>query len=180
MLDEIQTGLGRTGQMFAYQHDGITPDVLVLGKALSGGFYPVSAMLAREDVMGVFHPGDHGSTFGGNPLGCAVAIAALDVIEDEDLPGRAARLGEMVFARLRKMNSPYVQEVRGRGLMVGIELNTAASPFCEALWARGVLCKETHHKVIRFAPPLVVEEADLMNAVEQLCDVLSDTGIDGP
>jgi ornithine--oxo-acid transaminase len=180
MLDEIQTGLGRTGKMFCYQHDGIQPDVLVLGKALSGGFYPVSAMLAREDVMAVFKPGDHGSTFGGNPLGCAVAIAALDVLEEENLPGRARDLGAKVFARLRALESPHIVEIRGKGLMVGIELNTAARPFCEALWARGVLCKETHHKVIRFAPPLVVEEADLMHAVEQLCEVLSEAGTDAP
>ncbi|MNS49592.1 Ornithine aminotransferase [compost metagenome] len=172
MLDEIQTGLGRTGKTFCYQHEGITPDVLVLGKALSGGFYPVSAMLAREDVMAVFKPGDHGSTFGGNPLGCAVAMAALEVIEQEKLVERSARLGEMVFNRLRALKSPYITEVRGKGLMVGIELNTAARPFCEALWAHGVLCKETHHKVIRFAPPLVVSEEDLMWAVDQLEAVL--------
>lgn len=172
MLDEIQTGLGRTGKTFCYQHEGITPDVLVLGKALSGGFYPVSAMLAREDVMAVFKPGDHGSTFGGNPLGCAVAMAALEVIEQENLVERSARLGEMVFNRLRALKSPYITEVRGKGLMVGIELNTAARPFCEALWAHGVLCKETHHKVIRFAPPLVVSEEDLMWAVDQLEAVL--------
>ncbi|MFN3431862.1 MAG: ornithine--oxo-acid transaminase, partial [Candidatus Sericytochromatia bacterium] len=149
MLDEIQTGLGRTGKTFCYQHEGITPDVLVLGKALSGGFYPVSAMLAREDVMAVFKPGDHGSTFGGNPLGCAVAMAALEVIEQEKLVERSAHLGEMVFKRLRALESPYITDVRGKGLMVGIELNTAARPFCESLWAHGVLCKETHHKVIR-------------------------------
>jgi ornithine--oxo-acid transaminase len=172
MLDEIQTGLGRTGKRFCYQYEGITPDVLVLGKALSGGFYPVSAMLAREDVMAVFNPGDHGSTFGGNPLGCAVAIAALEVLENEGLADRAYTLGEKVFARLRAMKSPYIKEVRGKGLMVGIELNTAARPFCEALWAHGVLCKETHHKVIRFAPPLVISEEDLMWAVEQLEKVL--------
>ena len=175
MLDEIQTGLGRTGKLFAFQHEGIQPDVLVLGKALSGGFYPVSAMLAREDVMAVFHPGDHGSTFGGNPLGCAVAIAALEVIEHERLAERSARLGELVFARLREMKSPHVVDVRGKGLMVGIELNTAARPFCEALWARGVLCKETHVKTIRFAPPLVVSEEDLLWAVDQLVETLSTT-----
>lgn len=180
MLDEIQTGLGRTGRMFCYQHDGIQPDVLVLGKALSGGFYPVSAMLAREDVMMVFKPGDHGSTFGGNPLGCAVSLAALDVIEDEDLAGRARDLGAKVFARLAEMKSPYVVEVRGKGLMVGIELNTPARPFCEALWARGVLCKETHSKVIRFAPPLVISEEDLMMAVDQLIDVLTGERSDAP
>lgn len=174
MLDEIQTGLGRTGKLFAFQHAGVLPDVLVLGKALSGGFYPVSAMIAREDVMAVFHPGDHGSTFGGNPLGCAVAIAALEVIEREDLVARSARLGALVFERLRALKSPHIVEVRGRGLMVGIELNTAARPFCEALWARGVLCKETHHKVIRFAPPLVVSEADLTWALDQVCETLAD------
>ncbi|MDB5101060.1 MAG: aminotransferase [Cyanobacteria bacterium RYN_339] len=180
MLDEIQTGLGRTGKTFCFQHEGVAPDVLVLGKALSGGFYPVSAMLARQDVMDVFKPGDHGSTFGGNPLGCAVAIAALDVLEDEDLAGRARDLGAKVFAMLHAMKSPHVVEVRGKGLMIGIELNVAARPFCEALWARGVLCKETHHKVIRFAPPLVVDEADLMRAVDQLCEVLSAPVNDGP
>jgi ornithine--oxo-acid transaminase len=180
MLDEIQTGLGRTGLMFAYNHEGITPDVLVLGKALSGGFYPVSAMLAREDVMAVFKPGDHGSTFGGNPLGCAVAIAALDVIDDEDLCGRARDLGAKVMTRLKAMQSPHVVEVRGKGLMIGIELNITARPFCEALWARGVLCKETHQKVIRFAPPLVIAEHDLMGAVDQLIDVLTPATVDAP
>lgn len=178
MLDEIQTGLGRTGKLFAYQHEGILPDVLVLGKALSGGFYPVSAMLAREDVMAVFKPGDHGSTFGGNPLGCAVAIAALEVIENEDLAARSQSLGEKVFARLRALKSPYIKDVRGKGLMIGIELNTAARPFCEALWARGVLCKETHHKTIRFAPPLVISEQDLMWAVDQLCETLTSSAGD--
>ncbi|MEB3220664.1 MAG: ornithine--oxo-acid transaminase [Candidatus Sericytochromatia bacterium] len=173
MLDEIQTGLGRTGKLFAFQHEDVMPDVLVLGKALSGGCYPVSAMCAREDVMAVFNPGDHGSTFGGNPLGCAVAIAALEVVEREQLPERAARLGAMAFARLRAMDSRHVVEVRGKGLMIGIELNTAARPFCEALWARGLLCKETHHKVIRFAPPLVISEEDLMWAIDQLVDTLA-------
>lgn len=181
MVDEIQTGLGRTGKLFAHQHDGIQPDVLVLGKALSGGCYPVSAMLAREDVMAVFRPGDHGSTFGGNPLGCAVAIAALEVIERENLADRAASLGDMAFERLRAIQSPHVVEVRGKGLMIGIELNTAARPFCEALWARGVLCKETHHKVIRFAPPLVISEADLTWALDQMVETLSAVpGSDAP
>lgn len=180
MLDEIQTGLGRTGKVFAYEHEGILPDVLILGKALSGGFYPVSAVLAREDVMAVFKPGDHGSTFGGNPLGCAVAIAALEVIENEHLAERARVLGERVFARLHAMRSPHVVTVRGKGLMIGIELNTAARPFCEAMWARGVLCKETHHHVIRFAPPLVVDEADLMAAVDHLIDTLCGGECDAP
>ncbi len=180
MVDEIQTGLGRTGKLFAYEHDGIVPDVLILGKALSGGFYPVSAMLSNAEVMGVFRPGDHGSTFGGNPLGCAVAIAALEVIEQEQLPQRAARLGQIVFERLRAMESPVVVAVRGKGLMVGIELNTPARPYCEALWSRGVLCKETHQKVIRFAPPLVIEECDLLWALDQLTDILGADILDAP
>lgn len=172
MLDEIQTGLGRTGKMFCFEHEGIRPDVLILGKALSGGFYPVSAVLSRKDVLGVFTPGSHGSTFGGNPLGCAVALAALDVLVDERLPERAAELGEIAFRRLRDLDSPHVVEIRGKGLMVGIELNKPARPFCEALFGRGVLCKETHDMVIRFAPPLVVSEADLNWALDQVIEVL--------
>jgi ornithine--oxo-acid transaminase len=173
MLDEIQTGLGRTGKLFCFEHEGIKPDVLILGKALSGGYYPVSAVVAREDVLGVFSPGGHGSTFGGNPLGCAVAMAALDVLVDERLVDRAATLGERAFRRLGEVKSPHVVEIRGKGLMVGIELDQAARPFCEALFAKGVLCKETHDKVIRFAPPLVITEADLNWALDQLSDVLT-------
>ncbi len=173
MLDEIQTGLGRTGKLFCYEHEGIKPDVLILGKALSGGYYPVSAVVAREDVLGVFTPGSHGSTFGGNPLGCAVAMAALDVLAEERLVERAAKLGERAFARLADFKNPRVVEIRGKGLMVGIELDQPARPFCEALFSKGVLCKETHDKVIRFAPPLVVSEADLDWALDQLIEVLS-------
>ena len=173
MLDEIQTGLGRTGKLFCFEHEGVRPDVLIVGKALSGGYYPVSAVLSRKDVLGVFTPGSHGSTFGGNPLGCAVAIAALDVIVEERLVERAAELGELVFARLAELKSPHVVEIRGKGLMVGIELDTAARPYCEALFKRGVLCKETHDHVIRFAPPLVISETDLNWALDQLMEVLA-------
>lgn len=174
MLDEIQSGLGRTGKRFAYQHELDTPpDVLILGKALSGGLYPVSAMLSSAEVMDVFRPGDHGSTFGGNPLGCAVAIAALGVLEEEGLAERAAELGAKATARLEGMNSPLVVAVRGPGLMIGIELDRPARPYCEALMRRGLLCKETHSRVIRFAPPLVISEEDLMWACDQIASVLA-------
>jgi ornithine--oxo-acid transaminase len=161
IADEIQTGLGRTGKMFAFQHENVQPNVIVVGKALSGGFYPVSAVMANDEVMGVFSPGDHGSTYGGNPLGCAVAITALDVLKDENLVERSATLGKKFLNELKSIQSPRIVEVRGRGLLIGIELNTKARPFCEALKAEGLLCKETHDYVIRFAPPLVVSEADL-------------------
>jgi ornithine--oxo-acid transaminase len=168
MVDEIQSGLGRTGRLFAYQHDGILPDVVIVGKALSGGFYPVSAVLASRDVLGVLKPGDHGSTFGGNPLACAVARAALRVVVDEGLAERSAELGEYALERLKKMKSADVVEVRGRGLWIGIELKVLARPYCEALLERGVLCKETHETVIRLAPPLVIEKSDLEWGIEQV------------
>jgi ornithine--oxo-acid transaminase len=168
MVDEIQSGLGRTGRLFAYQHEGVSPDVVIVGKALSGGFYPVSAVLASRDVLGVLKPGDHGSTFGGNPLACAVARAALRVVVDEGLSERSAELGEYALERLKKMKSADVVEVRGRGLWIGIELNVPARPYCEALLERGVLCKETHETVIRLAPPLVIEKADLEWGIEQV------------
>jgi ornithine--oxo-acid transaminase len=161
MADEIQSGLGRTGKLFAYMHDNITPDVVIIGKALSGGFYPISAVLSSREILGVFAPGDHGSTFGGNPLACAIARAALRVIVDEGLSARSAELGEYVLQYLKKLHSPYIREVRGRGLWIGIELNTPARPFCEELKRRGVLCKETHSSVIRLAPPLMIDKADL-------------------
>jgi ornithine--oxo-acid transaminase len=161
MVDEIQSGLGRTGKLFAYMHDGVTPDVVIIGKALSGGFYPVSAVLSSRGILGVFGPGDHGSTFGGNPLACAIARAALRVIVDEDLSTRSAQLGEYALSYLKKIRSPHIVEVRGKGLWIGIELNTQARPFCEALKQRGVLCKETHASVIRLAPPLIIDKADL-------------------
>jgi len=172
MADEIQTGLGRTGKMFAFQHEGIQPDVIIVGKALSGGFYPVSAVMANDEVMGVFHPGDHGSTYGGNPLGCAVACTALDVLQEENLVERSATLGKKFLNELRNINSTRIVEVRGRGLLIGIELNTKARPFCEALKEEGVLCKETHDYVIRFAPPLVISEADLNWAYERIKKVI--------
>ena len=173
LADEIQTGLGRTGKRFGCDHEGVVPDVYILGKALSGGFYPVSAVVGRADVIDVFRPGSHGSTYGGNPLGCAVARTALAVIRDEGLVERSARLGAALLERLRaELRHPAIREIRGRGLLIGIELDSPARPFCEALQELGVLCKETHDFVIRLAPPLVVSEEDLEFAVEQLKAVL--------
>jgi len=172
ILDEIQSGLGRTGAMFAFEHDGIRPDVVTIGKALSGGFYPVSAVLASKEVLGVFQPGDHGSTFGGNPLACAVARAALRVIVDEKLADRSKDLGAYALQRLRALKSDKIVEIRGKGLWIGIELNTKARPICEALQVRGVLCKETHDNVIRLAPPLTITREDLTWGLEQIEAVL--------
>ncbi len=176
LLDEIQTGLGRTGRMFACQHEGVKPDALLLGKALAGGVYPVSAVVGSDALIGVFEPGSHGSTFGGNPLGSAVARAALRVIQDEGLAERAAELGPPFLQRLAAVKSHVVKGVRGSGLLIGIELNTAARPYCEALAREGVLCKETHDKVLRFAPPLVITQDELDFAFERIARVLtSDT-----
>jgi ornithine--oxo-acid transaminase len=172
ICDEIQSGLGRTGRLFAYMHDGITPDAVLVGKALSGGFYPVSAVLASREVLGVFAPGDHGSTFGGNPLACAIARAALKVIVDENLSVRSEELGEYALARLERLSSPHVAAIRGKGLWIAIELNSPARPFCEALKSRGVLCKETHETVIRLAPPLMISREDLDWGLEQIECVL--------
>jgi ornithine--oxo-acid transaminase len=172
IVDEIQSGLGRSGKLFAYMHDGITPDVVIAGKALSGGFYPVSAVLSSAEVIGVFKPGDHGSTFGGNPLACAVARAALRVIVDEKLAERSAELGTYALERLKTMSSANVVEVRGRGLWLAIELNVPARPICEALRAVGVLCKETHDAVIRIAPPLMISREDLDWGLERIERVL--------
>ena len=168
IADEIQTALGRTGTMFACDHDGVTPDMYVLGKALSGGFYPVSAVVSRRDVLGVFGPGSHGSTFGGNPLGCAVARTALRVLQDEHLVERSAEQGAWFLERVRTLRHPAIKAVRGRGLMIAIELHEKARPYCEALKAHGMLCKETHDTVIRLSPPLVVSREDLAWAVERL------------
>jgi len=168
IADEIQSGLGRTGRLFAHQHEGIVPDVVIIGKALSGGFYPVSAVLASREILGVFRPGDHGSTFGGNPLACAVARAALKVIVDEDLAARSAELGAHALARLEQLESPHVAAVRGKGLWIAIDLNVPARPLCEALKERGVLCKETHETVIRLAPPLVISKEDLDWGIDQI------------
>lgn len=168
MADEIQTGLGRTGTLFACDHEGIVPDVYILGKALSGGFYPVSAVVSSREVLGVLGPGSHGSTFGGNPLGCAVAREALQVLHDEQLVERSAREGAWLIAQLRTLHHPAIKAVRGRGLMCAIELHEPARPYCEALQQRGVLCKETHGTVIRISPPLVVSREDLERAVDAL------------
>ncbi len=178
MLDEIQSGLGRTGKLFAYEHEGIRPDVLIVGKALSGGMYPVSAMLASDEVMGVFNPGEHGSTYGGNPLAAAVAITALEVLVEEGLVENSERLGSYAIERLRKLNSPHVKELRGRGLWIGIELHPEAGGarrFCEALQHRGVLCKETHEHVIRIAPPLIITREQLDWALDHIEEVLSES-----
>jgi ornithine--oxo-acid transaminase len=172
MVDEIQSGLGRTGKLFAYMHEGTTPNVVIIGKALSGGFYPVSAVLSSREVLGVFGPGDHGSTFGGNPLACAIARAALRVIVDERLAERSAELGEYALRYMRRLRSPHIVEVRGKGLWIGVQLDSAARPFCEALKQRGVLCKETHESVIRLAPPLVISREDLTWGLEQIREVL--------
>ena len=168
IADEIQTALGRTGTMFACDHDGVTPDMYVLGKALSGGFYPVSAVVSRREVLGVFGPGSHGSTFGGNPLGCAVARTALRVLQDEHLVERSAEHGVWFLEQVRTLRHPAIKAVRGRGLMIAIELHEKARPYCEALKAHGMLCKETHDTVIRLSPPLVVSREELAWAVERL------------
>ncbi len=168
IADEIQAGLGRTGRLFAFQHDGVRPDLVIIGKALAGGFYPVSAVLGSKDVLGVFKPGDHGSTFGGNPLGCAVARTALRVLTGEKLIERSAELGGYFLEKLQAIRSPHVREVRGRGLWIGIELNKPARLFCERLKDLGVLCKETHERVIRIAPPLVITREEIDWALERL------------
>jgi ornithine--oxo-acid transaminase len=163
VADEIQTGFGRTGQIFACDWEGVKPDVYIMGKALGGGVMPISAVAADKEILGVFEPGSHGSTFGGNPLACAVAIAALDVLVEEDLTGRSRQLGEYFIEELRKIRNPIIKEVRGKGLFIGMELHGPARPYCERLAKEGLLCKETHENTIRFAPPLIItkEELDL-------------------
>lgn len=172
IADEIQTGLGRAGTRFACDREGVKPDLLILGKALSGGAYPVSAVAGRRDVMELFEPGSHGSTYGGNPLGCAVARAAIAILEDEKLAERSARLGDRLLQALREIRHPAIREVRGRGLLIGMELNESARRWCERLADRGVLCKETHEFVIRFAPPLIISEEDLDWMIGQVREVL--------
>jgi ornithine--oxo-acid transaminase len=171
VADEIQSGLGRTGKLFAYMHDGIRPDILIVGKALGGGFYPVSAVLASREILGVFRPGDHGSTFGGNPLACAVARAALRVIVEEKLSERSAVLGTDFLGFLRTLRHTSIKEVRGKGLWIGIELFSAARPYCEELKEEGILCKETHQNVIRIAPPLVITRREIDWAFERISRV---------
>ena len=172
MTDEIQSGLGRTGKLFAYMHERITPDVLIVGKALAGGFYPVSAVLASREILGVYKPGDHGSTFGGNPLGCAIARAALRVLIEEKMVERSAELGAYFLSLLQMLRSPDVKEVRGKGLWIGIELHSPARPYCEALKEVGILCKETHDKVIRIAPPLIITRHEIDWAFERIARVI--------
>lgn len=172
MADEIQSGLGRTGKLFACMHEGIHPDVLIVGKALAGGFYPVSAVLASREILGVYQPGDHGSTFGGNPLGCAVARTSLRVLIEEHLVERSAELGAYFLERLRTLRSPDLRQVRGRGLWIGIEMNSLARPYCEALKREGILCKETHDRVIRIAPPLVITREEIDWAFDRIRQVI--------
>ncbi|PRR90655.1 ornithine--oxo-acid transaminase [Bacillus sp. NMCN1] len=161
IADEIQVGLARTGKMFACDWEDIEPDMLILGKALGGGVFPISCVVANRDILGVFNPGSHGSTFGGNPLACAVSLAALDVLIDEKLAARSIELGEYFKDKLSRIQSPVIKEVRGRGLFIGMELTEAARPYCEKLKQAGLLCKETHETVIRFAPPLTISKEDL-------------------
>lgn len=175
ITDEIQSGLGRTGKLLAAEHEGVRADVVTVGKALSGGMYPVSAVLADREVLGLFGPGDHGSTYGGNPLGCAVAREAIKVLAEEHLVERAAELGEYLLSRLRQMSSPHIQFVRGKGLWVGIVLKPEAGSarrFCQKLLAEGVLCKDTHGNVIRLAPPLIITREEIDWALERLEAVL--------
>lgn len=175
IADEIQTGLGRTGKLFASDHEGVRPDLVIIGKALAGGFYPVSAVLADEPVLGLYVPGEHGSTFGGNPLACAVARESLKVIVDENLVQKSAELGDYFMERLEEIPSKHVKEIRGKGLLIGVELHKesgGARRFCEALQHKGILAKETHSHVIRFAPPLIIEKATIDWAIPKIYDVL--------
>ncbi|MCU5745961.1 ornithine--oxo-acid transaminase [Staphylococcus sp. SQ8-PEA] len=173
IADEIQAGLCRSGKLFATDWDNVKPDVYILGKALGGGVLPISVVLADEEVLGVFTPGSHGSTFGGNPLACAVSMAALDVLIDEDLAGRSRELGDYFKSELEKIDNPVIKEVRGRGLFIGIELHESARPYCEALKEEGLLCKETHDTVIRFAPPLIISKEELDFAIDKVKKVFS-------
>jgi ornithine--oxo-acid transaminase len=177
IADEIQTGLGRTGKLLACQHEGVQPDGLILGKALGGGILPVSMFLARQEVMNVFTPGDHGSTFGGNPLGAAVGLEALNILVEENLAARSAEMGAYLLEQLQAIDSPLVSDVRGRGLFIGLEIDpghASARTIVEALMERGVLSKETHETVVRLAPPLVIDRAELDWAVQQIREVLDE------
>lgn len=176
IADEIQTGLGRTGRLFCCEYESVQPDMYIVGKALGGGFYPVSAVVAGKEILGVFQPGDHGSTFGGNPFACALAQEALRIIVEEKLSERAQEMGAYFMSRLREISSPHVREVRGKGLLIGVELKAEsgpARPFCEKLMEKGLLCKETHQQVIRFAPPLVIEREEIDWAISRVQEVLA-------
>ncbi|GAF66754.1 ornithine--oxo-acid transaminase [Bacillus sp. TS-2] len=172
IADEIQVGLGRAGKLFACDWEGVIPDMYILGKALGGGVLPISVVAASKDILGVFEPGSHGSTFGGNPLACAVALAALEVIAEEELITKSLELGQYLKGELMKLNSPFIREVRGKGLFIGVELSVPARPYCEQLKKLGLLCKETHENVIRLAPPLVITKDEINWALERLQQVL--------
>ncbi|MBO1002728.1 ornithine--oxo-acid transaminase [Pseudogracilibacillus auburnensis] len=172
IADEIQAGLGRSGKFLACEWENVDPDIIILGKALGGGVFPISCVVANKDILGVFEPGSHGSTFGGNPLACAVSLAALNVIVDEKLPERSNELGQYMVNELRKINNPIIKEIRGKGLFIGMELTEEARPYCEKLMEEGLLCKETHDFVIRFAPPLVISQEDLDWAIEKIKKVM--------
>ena len=173
VADEIQAGLGRSGKTFACDWEDVEPDIYILGKALGGGVFPISCIAANEEILGVFNPGSHGSTFGGNPLGCAVSVAALDVLENEQLAQRSLELGNYFQEKLKEIDNPLIKEVRGKGLFIGVELTESARPYCEKLKEEGLLCKETHNTVIRFAPPLVISREDLDWAIAKIVSVLS-------
>ncbi|QHJ71785.1 ornithine--oxo-acid transaminase [Planococcus halotolerans] len=173
IADEIQAGLGRTGKMFACEWEDVNPDMYILGKALGGGVFPISCVVADDEILGVFNPGSHGSTFGGNPLACAVSIASIEVLQDEKLAERSQELGEYFMDQLKEISHPSIKEVRGRGLFIGMELNEAARPYCEELKELGLLCKETHDTVIRFAPPLIISKEDLDWALERIRKVFA-------
>lgn len=172
VADEIQTGFGRTGKLFACDWENVKPDVYIMGKALGGGVLAISAVAADEEILGVFEPGSHGSTFGGNPLACAVAVAALDVTIEENLSERSLELGKYFLNKLKEIQNPIIKDVRGKGLFIGVELTTKARPYCESLKECGILCKETHENTIRFAPPLTISKKDLNWAIERIGKVL--------
>ena len=172
IADEIQAGLGRTGKMFTCEHEDIVPDMYILGKALGGGVFPISCVVADDEILGVFEPGSHGSTFGGNPLACAVSMTALDVLVEDKLVENSAKLGDYFLSELKNINNPIIKEVRGRGLFIGVELTEAARPYCEKLKELGLLCKETHDTVIRFAPPLIITKEEIDLALSKIRQVL--------
>lgn len=174
IVDEIQSGLGRVGKLFAFEYEGIRPDMVIIGKALSGGFYPVSAVLSTEPIMGILKPGDHGSTYGGNPLGAATARAALKVMVQEKLVERSRKMGDYFMKKLRTIKNSHIVEVRGKGLWIGIQLDTKARPYCEALAREGILCKDTHDNVIRVAPPLIITKKEIDWAFKRIAKVLAE------
>src|SRR5699024_5635377 len=173
IADEIQAGLARTGKMFACDWENVSPDIFILGKALGGGVFPISCVVANKKILGVFNPGSHGSTFGGNPLACAVSSASLDVIEDERLAERSLEISNYLMGELKNIKNPVIKEVRGKGLFIGVELTEAARTYCEALKEKGLLCKETHENVIRFAPPLIITKKELTWALDQIKEVFN-------